>query len=141
MDLQNAILHIRQLSRNVTEIQGFQFNYRNDFVRLARNTQAGKINLSTNSVRFILANILDNNGIPRNLNYAGYFELIVIGDFENGVRLVEEVAEALTNFYIKTEILPRIRPINENYLSENMDKYEELIRKTMKIYDREKNIF
>ncbi|WP_418509258.1 hypothetical protein [Corallibacter sp.] len=141
MDLQNAISHIRQLSRNVTVLQEFEFNYRNDFVRLAENTQAGKINLSTNSVRFILANILDNNGIPRNLNYAGYFELIVIGDFENRVRLVEEVAEALTNFYINTEILPRIRPINENYLSENMDKYEEIIRKTTKIYDREENIF
>lgn len=141
MDLQNAISHIRQLSRNVTGLQEFQFNYRNDFIRLAENTQAGKINLSTNSVRFILANILDNNGIPRNLNYAGYFELIIIGDFENRVRLVEEVAEALTNFYINTEILPRIRPINENYLSENMDKYEEIIRKTTKIYDREENIF
>ncbi len=141
MDLQTAILHIRQLSRNVTELQEFQFNYRNDFIRLAENTQAGKTNLLTNSVRFILANILDNNGVPRNLNYAGYFELIVIGDFENRVRLVEEVADALTNFYIDTEILPRIRPINESYLSENMDKYEEIIRKTAKIYDREENIF
>jgi len=141
MDLQTAILHIRQLSRNVTELQEFQFNYRNDFIRLAENTQAGKINLLTNSVRFILANILDNNGVPRNLNYAGYFELIVIGDFENRVRLVEEVADALTNFYIDTEILPRIRPINESYLIENMDKYEEILIKTAKIYDREENIF
>ena len=141
MDLQTAILHIRQLSRNVTELQEFQFNYRNDFIRLAESTQEGKTNLLTNSVRFILANILDNDGIPRNLNYAGYFELIVIGDFENRVRLVEEVADALTNFYIDTEILPRIRPINESYLSENMEKYEEIIRKTAKIYDREENIF
>ena len=141
MNLPNSIENIRRLSLSVTELQQFGFNYKNDFIRLSENIQSGKINLITNSVRFILADILDKDGIPRNLNYAGYFELIVIGDFENRVRLVEEVANSLTNFYIDTEILPRIRPINEEYLSTNMEKYNKLIKKTTRLYDREENIF
>lgn len=141
MNLESGIETIRRLSVSVTELQQFGFNYKNDFIRLAENIQFGKSNLLTNSVRFILADILDKDGIPRNLNYAGYFELIVIGDFENRVRLVEEVADSLTNFYIETEILPRIRPVNEEYLTSNMEKYEKLLKKATKLYDRERNIF
>lgn len=141
MNLETGIETIRRLSVSVTELRQYGFNYKNDFIGLAENIQFGKSNLLTNSVSFILADILDKEGIPRNLNYAGYFELIVIGDFGNRVRLVEEVAESLTNFYIDTEILPRIRPINEEYLSANMEKYQNLLKKTTKLYDREENIF
>lgn len=141
MDLENGIETIRRLSVKVTELQQYNFNYKNAFIELAENIQSGKSNLLTNSVRFILADILDKDGIPRSLNYTGYFELIVIGDFENRVGLVEEVAHSLTNFYIDTEILPSIRPINEEYLTSNMEKYEKLLKKTTKLYDREKNIF
>tara|TARA_R110001583_G_scaffold44966_2_gene142195 strand:- start:4474 stop:4899 length:426 start_codon:yes stop_codon:yes gene_type:complete len=141
MNLENAIEYIRHLSLSVTGLEQYNFNYKSDFIRLSENIQSGKADLITNSVRFILADILDKDGIPRNLNYAGYFELIVIGDFENRVRLVEEVADSLTNFYIDSEILPRIRPINEEYLSANMEKYEKLIKKTTRLYDREENIF
>jgi hypothetical protein len=141
MDLNQGIENIRRLSINVTELEQFQFNYKEDFIRLSRNIQNGKIELQTNSVRFILANILDKDGKPRNLNYAGYFELIVIGDFENRVRLVEEVANSLTNFYIDTEILPKIRPINEDYFSTNFEEYEKIINTTTKLYDRDENIF
>jgi hypothetical protein len=141
MNLETGIETIRRFAVSVTELRQYGFNYKNNFIGLAENIQFGKSNLLTNSVRFILADILDKDGIPRNLNYAGYFELIVIGDFGNRVRLVEEVAESLTNFYIDTEILPRIRPINEEYLSTNMEKYENLLKKTTKLYDREENIF
>ena len=141
MNLESGIETIRQLSINVTELRQYEFNYKNNFLGLAENIQFGKVDLLTNSVRFILADILDKDGIPRNLNYAGYFELIVVGDFESRVRLVEEVAESLTNFYIDTEILPRIRPVNEEYLTANMEKYENLLKKTTKLYDREENIF
>jgi hypothetical protein len=141
MNLESGIETIRRLAVSVTELQQYEFNYKNDFIGLAENIQFGKSNLLTNSVHFILADILDKDEIPRNLNYAGYFELIVIGDFGNRVRLVEEVAESLTNFYINTEILPRIRPINEEYLSAHMEKYEKLLKKTTKLYDREENIF
>jgi len=141
MSLETAIKTIRQLSVSVTELRQYRFNYKNNFIGLSENIQFGKADLLTNSVRFILADILDKDGIPRNLNYAGYFELIIIGDFGNRVRLVEEVAESLTNFYIDTEILPRIRPINEEYLSVNMEEYEKLLKKTTKLYDREENIF
>jgi hypothetical protein len=141
MNLETGIETIRKLSVSVTELEQYGFNYKNDFIELAENIQFGKSDLLTNSVRFILADILDKDGIPRNLNYVGYFELIVIGDFESRVRLVEEVAQSLTNFYIDTEILPRIRPINEEYLSSNLEKYEKLLKKTTKLYDREENIF
>lgn len=141
MDLNQGIENIRRLSVNVTELQQFGFNHEVDFIRLSQNIQHGKIELETNSVRFILANILNKDGKPRNLNYAGYFELIVIGDFENRVRLVEEVANSLTNFYIETEILPKIRPINEDYLIANFKDYEKMIKTTTKLYDREENIF
>lgn len=141
MNLDERIEIIRRLSINITEFQQFEFNYKEDFLRLSRNIQHGKIELETNSVRFILANILDKDRTPRNLNYAGYFELIVIGDFENRVRLVEEVADSLTNFYIDTEILPKIRPINEDYLNTNFEDYKKIINTTAKLYDREENIF
>lgn len=141
MNLEYGIETIRRLSVSVTELQQYEFNYKNDFIGLAKNIQFSKSNLLTNSVHFILADILDKDGLPRNLNYAGYFELIVIGEFENRVRLVEEVAQSLTNFYIETEILPSIRPINKEYLTSNMEKYEKLLKKTTKLYDREKSIF
>ncbi|MEP6262762.1 MAG: hypothetical protein ABJ092_14395 [Gillisia sp.] len=141
MELNIAIENIRHLSLDVNRLDQFRFNHKEDFIILARNIQYGKIDLVSNSVRFILADILNKNSVPRNLNYSGYFELIVIGDFENRVRLVEEVADSLTNFYINTEILPKIRPINEGYLSDNFDQYEKLIKRTTKLYDREENIF
>ena len=141
MTLEEGISHIREVTINITELNDSYFNYKDNFVYLSMDIQNGKLGLRHNSIRFVLANILDQVGQPRNLNYTGYFELIVVGDFGDRLRLVEEVAESLTNFYIETEILPRIRSINENYLIENIERYDDLLKKTIKLYDREKNIF
>lgn len=132
---------IRESSPRINSYELFDFNHKANFLRLAEKVQRGKINLAQNSVRFILANILKDDRAPRNLNYSGFFELIVIGEFEDRVQLVEDVSSALTEFYIDTEILPRIRPINEDYIQENLKKYLEIIEKTVIIYDRERNIF
>ncbi len=132
---------IREICLRIDSYELFDFNHKVDFLRLAEKVQRGKIDLAQNSVRFILANILKDNRTPRNLNYSGFFELIVIGEFEDRVRLVEDVSSALTEFYIDTEILPRIRPINEDYIQENLEKYLKIIEKTVIIYDRERNIF
>lgn len=132
---------IREKAKRINNLEIIDFNFKEDFLTLAEKIQYGKVNLAQNSVGFILANILDENKNPRNLNYSGFFELLVIGDFENRVQLVEEVATALTDFYISTEILPRIRPINEDYLQENLGEYLRVINKSAIIYDRERNIF
>jgi hypothetical protein len=141
MDLESSIFYIRRTSLPITNFRDETFNYKDDFFDLSSRIQDGKLDLTSNSVRFMLAKILSSELTPRNLNYTGYFELIVIGDFESEVNLVEEVANSLTTFYLNTEILPRIRPINENYLRENIEKYNDIINKTVLIYDREESIF
>jgi hypothetical protein len=141
MDLESSIFYIRRTSLPITNFRDETFNYKDDFFDLSSRIQDGKLDLTSNSVRFMLAKILNSELTPRNLNYTGYFELIVIGDFESEVNLVEEVANSLTTFYLNTEILPRIRPINENYLRENIEKYNDIINKTVLIYDREESIF
>lgn len=131
---------IRETCKAINYIRDKEFNHKNDFIKLSEGIYEGKSNLRQNSIRFICVNILNKNSKPRNLNYSGNFEFIIIGDFNDRIELVEGASEALTSFYIETEILPTIRPINEHFLVENIEKYKKNLSKSIIIYDRERNI-
>lgn len=115
-----------------------QVDYENigPFIWLSNSIREGKENLTSNTVDFIIIQILDKNNNPYKFKRKKSFDVYVIGTFREYFNPTLEVAEAFSDFYLEMGILPNIISVPKNYFLEREKYYSKKIKNGILIYDR-----
>lgn len=124
---------IRRQTVRIDSIERADFS---QLAYLADEIQKGKINLKVNSVQFMIAKVLNSKGRPIDLRRAGYFNLLVLGDFKKTFSPTFKVAQALAVFYQEFQILPRLVVIPQYAATQDLNRFSKIIQDGVLIYDR-----
>lgn len=132
MKEQELIDHIKNVTHPVDNIEG---DFANSFQWLSNEIYMGKDPLNSNSVHFIIVNILNRQHKTRDIRRQDYFNVYVVGEFRKTFTPVFKVAEALAIFYSEIFVLPNIIPLPKHLLKKDKDLLQKL-KNGVVIYER-----
>jgi len=106
------------------------------FAWLSQSIYEGKAPLKINTVDFIIAKILNQKKEIYNFQKKFTFDVYVIGTFRKTFLPTYRVAEAFTDFYLETNILPNIISIPKHLFLKKPKWFIKKFRNGVRIYEK-----